>query len=355
MHFANSEPSPAARTATAGSVQQASNAAAAPVPAPKVGKPRPSRPQPSPTEAATTIQTTWRMQRLHRHKEALKDLIRISRNIQDLQNRFSSYKADSQGILSHKQYLELNEYTMRVLLDLDATVCGVTELRQIRKRLTAEAIKLLDDLQAAYSSAVRSASVELGDEVVADVLREASFRKAAAQQQQQQQEVGVLWDETLDDAEPRGERQGRDQDGKVAGVPAMDTSDAMGGVGNNNKVSSSSSRQQGNDEGAAEMAVDGDGGEDMEVEDDNAAAPMESWYSLDQGKDQALFDQVQGLRPDADGQHEQEQQLLSKGCVDVAPAAGGSSGWQHVVQGPAEGVKMVLLHPGQIATISQVC
>jgi hypothetical protein len=117
---------------------------------------------------------------------------------------FQSYKDDSSAAgcrqhaqqrqhISHKQYLELNELAMRVLLALDATSCGVAELRAVRKRLTASAINLLDDIQASYSAAV-NASMELSDDVVLAAVQQlakpavAAAAAAADQQQQQQQQ-----------------------------------------------------------------------------------------------------------------------------------------------------------------------
>jgi hypothetical protein len=272
--------------------------------------------------------------------------VHISHNIQDLQDRFGSYKSESQGILSHKQYLELNELVMRVLLDLDATVCGVTELRQVRKRLTAEAIKLLDDVQAAYSSAVRTASVELGDEVVADVLKEASFRKVQQQQQQQQEEeLQHLGDDFVADAESRQVRQGRDQnDGVTAAVDAGIRAEEM-------VVDAEAAGD--------EMVVEKDGEDEMVVEEGNTAAAMESWYGanhvMGDEEDQVMGDEVQVLGHEQEQQQQQEtSQLMSQGAVAAAAGGGGAdvAEWQHVVQGPAEGVKVIFLHPGQVAVIN---
>jgi hypothetical protein len=104
-------------------------------------------------------------------------------------------QAQGVGFITHKQYLELNELAMRVLLQLDCTPCGVPELRAVRKRLAGSAMCLLDSLQAAFSAAV-TASMEVPDSVVQEALGNMSSKAGAAaacsQQQQQQHKVAQL-------------------------------------------------------------------------------------------------------------------------------------------------------------------
>jgi hypothetical protein len=130
--------------------------------------------------AATRIQAFWRMYRLARYHKMLKMLAGISAATHQLSAKFAAAKEASQGVLTHKQYLELSELAMRLLLQLDATSCGAPELRQVRKRLTTAAIQLLDSIQAAYSSAVRTASASSSSEDV-----------GTHPQQQQQQQAGA--------------------------------------------------------------------------------------------------------------------------------------------------------------------
>lgn len=135
------------------------------------------------SEAATIIQSWWRMKRLARQQPAIRVLAAAAAQLQSTRAKFEQYKADSSvaavssssfrpstAHLSHKQYLELNELAMRMLLQLDATPCGVPELRAVRKRLTAAAISLLDEIQGAYSAAVHC-SMEVTDDVVREAVQ----------------------------------------------------------------------------------------------------------------------------------------------------------------------------------------
>ncbi len=79
----------------------------------------------------------------------------------------------SNGHLTHKDFLELSEYTTRVLLQLDELSVRPPELRALKKHLTQRALALLDAVQNAYSRAVH-ASMELSDEEVAKALNRAA-------------------------------------------------------------------------------------------------------------------------------------------------------------------------------------
>ncbi|WIA29288.1 hypothetical protein OEZ86_011793 [Tetradesmus obliquus] len=175
---------------------------ASPAPAQAAAAPQPQpQPQPQPRQvprrpvraltraaAATVIQSWWRMRRLARQRPALQALAAASAQLRSASSLFQRYKQDGAAAgssqhaqqrqhISHKQYLELNELAMHVLLALDATSCGVADLRAVRKRLTAAAINLLDDIQASYSAAV-NASMELSDDVVLAAVQ--SMGKSAA-------------------------------------------------------------------------------------------------------------------------------------------------------------------------------
>ena len=115
------------------------------------------------SEAATTIQAAWRCWRLARHQRVLWQLSAAQRQLGEARARFAQYVAensvsggaDSAAHLSHQQYLICQELVTRVLLQLDSVTCGgATELRQLRKRLVATSISVLDAIQAAYSRAV---------------------------------------------------------------------------------------------------------------------------------------------------------------------------------------------------------
>jgi hypothetical protein len=129
---------------------------------------RPSR-QLSQAEAATLIQSWWRMRRLARQQPALHALMELQAQLRLVAAKFDAYKAET-GCIRHKQYLELNELAMRVLLQLDCTPCGVPELRAVRKRLAASAVSLLDSIQAAFSATV-TASMEVPDSVVEEAMQ----------------------------------------------------------------------------------------------------------------------------------------------------------------------------------------
>jgi hypothetical protein len=193
--------------------------------APAPSKPRRPATQLSKSDAAVIIQSWWRMRRLARQQPALHALMEAAAQLRTVASKFDTYKAEAgsntaissssssrgsnsqaaleasrPGFISHKQYLELNELAMRVLLQLDCTPCGVPELRAVRKRLAASAMSLLDSIQAAFSATV-TASMEVPDSLVQDVLEHSGQPPAATavtpeayteepqQQQEQQQEA----------------------------------------------------------------------------------------------------------------------------------------------------------------------
>jgi hypothetical protein len=106
--------------------------------------------------AATVIQAAWRMYRLARHRQALKQLATAAGQLRSIRSQLdtSSAAAAAAGTaLSQKQYLELSEPVMKVLFLLDSVSCGpAVELRMIRKQLSAAANRLLDEIQAAYKA-----------------------------------------------------------------------------------------------------------------------------------------------------------------------------------------------------------
>lgn len=175
---------------------------------------RPSR-QLSQAEAALVIQSWWRMRRLARQQPALRALMDAHAQLRQVASKFEAYRAGTSsgsnssseaaslprlqaertGFITHKQYLELNELAMRVLLQLDCTPCGVPELRAVRKRLAGSAMSLLDSLQAAFSATV-TASMEVPDSLVQEALGHMSSKAGAAaassQHQQQQHNMAQL-------------------------------------------------------------------------------------------------------------------------------------------------------------------
>jgi hypothetical protein len=183
------------------------------------------------------------MRRLARQQPALQALMQASAQLRDVRSKFAAYKADVSssgsssssssgvdgGFITHKQYLELNELAMRVLLQLDCTPCGVPELRVVRKRLAAAAMGLLDKIQAAFSAAV-NASMEVPDSLVEEAVGRTNSKPghpAPTPNQQQQQEPQVdpqqqqeedVWMEVeepaaQDDDQQQGEEQPVQQQG----------------------------------------------------------------------------------------------------------------------------------------------
>jgi hypothetical protein len=168
------------------------------------------------------------MRRLARQRPALQALAAAAAQLRSTSSLFQAYKQDSSAAgsmqqaqqrqhISHKQYLELNELAMRVLLALDATSCGVAELRAVRKRLTASAISLLDSIQAAYSAAV-NASMELSDDLVHAAVQSITKAAAAAVDDKQQQASGFMASSDPDDAATQHVQQACEQfaDGEAA-------------------------------------------------------------------------------------------------------------------------------------------
>jgi hypothetical protein len=151
------------------------------------------------------------MRRLAMQQPALRSLMDAHAQLRQVASNFDAYRAGSSsssseadsmprlqgqgvGFITHKQYLELNELAMRVLLQLDCTPCGVPELRAVRKRLAGSAMSLLDRIQAAFSAAV-TASMEVPDSVVHEALAHMSRKGCATttcSQQQQQDKAAQL-------------------------------------------------------------------------------------------------------------------------------------------------------------------
>ena len=215
---------------------------------------RPSR-QLRKGEAATIIQSRWRMRRLARQQPALQALMQASAQLREVASKFAACKADVSssssssssgvdgGFITHKQYLELNELAMRVLLQLDCTPCGVPELRAVRKRLAATAMGLLDKIQAAFSAAV-NASMEVPDSLVEEAVGRTNSKPGhpaatpnqqqqqepqldPQQQQQQQQEEDVWMEVEEPTAQDEEQQQGEDQPVQQQGPADVDEPAAM--------------------------------------------------------------------------------------------------------------------------------
>lgn len=113
----------------------------------------------TPDQAATIIQTAWRCARLARQRPAMRELAKAASQLRSITAREAQILAGQPGQpLTQKQFLELSESVMKVLFALDATSCGVPELRAKRKELTTAANKLLDELQAAHKAAPAAAA-----------------------------------------------------------------------------------------------------------------------------------------------------------------------------------------------------
>jgi hypothetical protein len=171
------------------------------------------------------------MRRLAGQRRALQALAAAAAQLRSTSSLFQAYKHDSSAAgsrqpaqqrqhINHKQYLELNELAMRVLLALDATSCGLPELRAVRKRLTATAINLLDDIQASYSAAV-NASMELSDDLVRSAMQGISKSAAAAADVEQQQQPRRQANSSLalTDGSPQVMQQSSEQCAAAVGEP----------------------------------------------------------------------------------------------------------------------------------------
>jgi hypothetical protein len=143
--------------------------------------------------AATVIQAAWRMYRLARHQQALKQLAAAANQLRGVRSQLAASTAAAAAAgtaLSQKQFLELSETVMKVLFTLDSVSCGTAvELRTARKRLTTKANGLLDQAQAAYKA------------------QPAALQNAQQQQQQQQQQCAVASEQLP--PPPQQQQQGR--------------------------------------------------------------------------------------------------------------------------------------------------
>jgi hypothetical protein len=153
------------------------------------------------------------MRRLARQQPALQALMQASAQLQEVGSRFEAYQSEAgSSLITHKQYLELNELAMSVLLQLDCTPCGVPELRAVRKRLAACAMRLLDTIQASFSAGV-TASMEVPDRLVQEHLQpsaaasDAAGVLAAPLLQQQQQEPSEVTDEEVPAVQQPGDSE----------------------------------------------------------------------------------------------------------------------------------------------------
>lgn len=116
----------------------------------------------SPAQAAIKVQAAWRMSRLHKQLPVLKQLSAAAAKLtavrQQLQELHSS-GAVAAG-MTQKQFLEFTEPVMKTLFLLDSSSCSVSEVRAVRKGLTAAANQLLDELQAEYQAAAAPAAAK---------------------------------------------------------------------------------------------------------------------------------------------------------------------------------------------------
>ncbi|GIL63564.1 hypothetical protein Vafri_17610 [Volvox africanus] len=105
----------------------------------------------NPSQAARTIQRWWRGWRLWRHTPALRVLMALSAELRSAAARYYGYMGATEGNLTDKQHLEVNELAMRAILKLDSLEGLPGELRALRKHLTARALRLQDEVHSAYA------------------------------------------------------------------------------------------------------------------------------------------------------------------------------------------------------------
>jgi hypothetical protein len=141
--------------------------------------------------AATVLQAAWRMYRLARHRQALKQLATAAGQLRSIRTQLAASTAAAAAAgtaLSQKLYLELSEPVMKVLFLLDAVSCGAAgELRTIRKRLTTEANRLLDEIHAAYKAPPTVYVQQQQQQQEEELQQQQQAATSASQQQQQQQ------------------------------------------------------------------------------------------------------------------------------------------------------------------------
>ncbi|KAG2498329.1 hypothetical protein HYH03_003589 [Edaphochlamys debaryana] len=135
-----------------------------------------------PARAALTVQKWWRGWRLSKHRAALKALAGVASELQTASSRFQRYLNDTAGNITERQLLEVNEMAMRSIFKLDSLEGLPTELRALRKNLTARALRLQDDVHAAYnrSSAKPGSPAAIAAAAAATASAAASAAAAAA-------------------------------------------------------------------------------------------------------------------------------------------------------------------------------
>jgi hypothetical protein len=70
-------------------------------------------------QAARTIQRWWRGWRLWRNAPALRQLVAVAEDLRAAAARFYGYMGATDGNITNKQQLEINELAMRAILKLD--------------------------------------------------------------------------------------------------------------------------------------------------------------------------------------------------------------------------------------------
>jgi len=128
------------------------------------------------SQAARVIQKWWRGHIVRAGSSTtgaspIRALSTLNANLRAACAKFYEYLAASEGNISHKQYLEINELAMRCVLGVDGVSVRAPELRAARKRLTARALSLQDQVQAAYAASSKSLKA---------MTRAASLRTASA-------------------------------------------------------------------------------------------------------------------------------------------------------------------------------
>ncbi|KXZ51596.1 hypothetical protein GPECTOR_12g560 [Gonium pectorale] len=107
------------------------------------------------SKAARTVQRWFRGWRLARHRPALRALAAASSQLRDAFARFYAYMGATGADITDRQQLEINELAMRIILRLDSMEGMPPEFRALRKHLTARALRLQDEVAAAYDKSAK--------------------------------------------------------------------------------------------------------------------------------------------------------------------------------------------------------